>query len=587
MYRKYQNILAYSALNILVILIIFVIYNFPISLSNLSIPINYWADSKEVLAKLLDFLHHDKTELLYAPFGFQDISYQSLVYKIADIVTSPLDQLILHFLSIFTQDPAIIANLFYLLTFPLVATAFIFCAKNLKISYLSIIPFAVLYTFLYYHFYRHIGHLACSAYMLVPFYVLFLIWLQDQKPLFFKQTENGYKLDIFNKKAYLIFFVILILSPVMEYYLLFFYLLIPFAFLSGIHKKSIPFHALSILILIILGFISYGKKHVPDYLFSLVNQQAYEQQIADYKNIESYHPLSSWGDAERYGLKISQLLMPVDKHRIDFLAKGKERYNSTNIVNENTSSSLGMICSFGFLFLLGVAFAFNLPGSMHRSLAVLNLGSLLIGTVGGLGALLPIILQCFFKFEHRIADVRAFNRISVVIACVSFLCLAILLHKLICLIDRKISGKKLKACLAITLCALIITIGLLDQSPLDQDNYFIDYNARQKEIAEEYKNDHQFVKRIEHLVGDRARIFQLPAQLHHFARSDISAQKFHYADCYTGYIHSRSLQWTFGADRWSVQAEWYLKAANLPLKKMIRRLSLFDFSGKTRIKGHP
>src|SRR5262249_32968391 len=58
------------------------------------------------------------------------------------------------------------------------------------------------------------------------------------------------------------------------------------------------------------------------------------------------------GEAEFYGLKITQLVLPVSQHRIDALAKFKERYDLTPPSNrENISTSPGFIGSFGFLFL--------------------------------------------------------------------------------------------------------------------------------------------------------------------------------------------------------------------------------------------
>ena len=61
-------------------------------------------------------------------------------------------------------------------------------------------------------------------------------------------------------------------------------------------------------------------------------------------------------EAERYQLRFAQLVLPVNDHRIGFLARAKRRYVQTtptsNPFNESYSSALGLVATVGFLWLL-------------------------------------------------------------------------------------------------------------------------------------------------------------------------------------------------------------------------------------------
>ena len=56
-------------------------------------------------------------------------------------------------------------------------------------------------------------------------------------------------------------------------------------------------------------------------------------------------------EAELYGLKIAQLLLPITDHRLALWSHLKAKYNANPLINENDGSSLGLIGSVGFLTL--------------------------------------------------------------------------------------------------------------------------------------------------------------------------------------------------------------------------------------------
>ena len=59
-------------------------------------------------------------------------------------------------------------------------------------------------------------------------------------------------------------------------------------------------------------------------------------------------------EAERYGMKIIGMLLPVSNHRIGLLRHYREVYTRVSpLVNENETAALGLLGSVGFLLLIG------------------------------------------------------------------------------------------------------------------------------------------------------------------------------------------------------------------------------------------
>jgi phosphoglycerol transferase len=114
------------------------------------------------------------------------------------------------------------------------------------------------------------------------------------------------------------------------------------------------------------------------------------------------------GEAESYGLKISQLLLPITLHRINFFDRLKRFHNANSMVSENDSSSLGIVGSIGFLGLLAQLLYRKelVPGAsgLFHDLSVLNIFSVLLGTIGGFGLLFALYVS---------PGIRCYNRISV------------------------------------------------------------------------------------------------------------------------------------------------------------------------------
>ncbi len=61
-----------------------------------------------------------------------------------------------------------------------------------------------------------------------------------------------------------------------------------------------------------------------------------------------------WFESENYSLRLTNLLLPVDGHRIDSLANMKEEYVDQIPQTEARSATLGVVASLGLIWLVGV-----------------------------------------------------------------------------------------------------------------------------------------------------------------------------------------------------------------------------------------
>ena len=109
-------------------------------------------------------------------------------------------------------------------------------------------------------------------------------------------------------------------------------------------------------------------------------------------------------EAELYGMKVAQLLLPASNHRIGRLRHYKEKYIlASPLVNENDTASLGVLGSLGFLLLIGRLLLPRRPGAEILPLDVLtllNIFAVLLGTIGGFGSVFAWVISPWIACVH-------------------------------------------------------------------------------------------------------------------------------------------------------------------------------------------
>jgi phosphoglycerol transferase len=460
--------------------------------------------------------------------------------------------LLIKLLGFLTADYALVLNLFFVLSFPLTVICSLAVWRHFGLSWLPAILGSLLYTFLPFHFTRGQHHLFLSAYYVVPLTVLVVLWVCSEK-LWRESKEQGWLRANLRDHKFIISLLICVLVASSGTYYAFFacFLLL----VAGINVTLRRKDARGLLLpSLLIAVITVGL--MANLLPSLIH-------IYQHGSAPVVRRLPA--EAEVYGLKIGQLLMPLTGHRVAALAELKNEYNMRLLVNENDDATLGLVGSFGFLFLIGWLFyrkpeaaRLNAPGpeGFFNHLSILTIAAVLLGTIGGFGSLFAFFIS---------PQIRAYNRISIFIAFFSLFAVLLLLERL----ARRFASLRWQQMAFGSLIALVLAVGLWDQ----RSHRFIPNYAQ---AQAEYRNDAEFVSRIESTLPRRAMIFQLPVIL--FPENP-KVNRMNDYDLGKAYLHSTHLRWSYGTIKGREGEVWQKMTASKPASEMVEMLSLAGFGG--------
>src|SRR3990167_6861837 len=489
-----------------------------------NIPLIYTGDvlfNQTLIKSILDTHSYHLNSFLGAPG----------IYNIADFPINTLSNyIIVLFSSFFSHDASIVLNAYYFSTYFFVAWASLFVFQKLGIQKIFSLVACLLFTFIPYHLMRGEAHFTMNVFFAVPLYVFLLL------DVFQTQKEKKY----FNTLS--LFFCILAPASSAGAYFSFFacFLLLIAGITVSIDKKiKQPLQKAGFFIAIIC-------------LVTLANVSP--KFISTFHYGPNLEITRAPQEAEGSPLKISQLLFPVDNHHIPSLKNFKEKYNhKAPLVNENTTSSLGIIGSLGFLILIAALFSrrWTEKNDTIYALSILNISLVLLCTLGGFGTLFSYLISPF---------IRSYNRASLYIAFFSLCAFFILLQHLF----KNISNIK-KTGLAL----FLLVVGLWDQIPNSpsHNNAF---------IKETFSSDKQFVNQIEKTLPPQSMIFQLPygdfpeGIYFHGTNPDEQLRM---------YLHSHHLHFIFLSTKGRSVARWQADVSKKPLKMMIDELIFANFSG--------
>ncbi|PZO62688.1 MAG: hypothetical protein DI635_10925 [Pseudoxanthomonas suwonensis] len=266
-------------------------------------------------------------------------------------------------------------------------------------------------------------------------------------------------------------------------------------------------------------------------------------------------------ESELYALKISQMLLPVHAHRLDFAAKARESYDSQALnVNENGTSTLGALGSAGFLIALLMLFVPNLrerfPPSQQLC-AVLAAVLTLYATMGGFGSLFALFVS---------PQIRSINRLSPFIALFSLIVAAgtlqMVWHHVV---ERRPHWRSATPTLLVALSVLVV----LDQvSPS-----FRQSRELRETTAKRYADDYAFARKLASMLQPGSRVMQLPYTPYPEAPDPLGS--------YTQFrnsLHAPDLDWSHGAMRGRPEANWLAEISALPPDAFVDVIQALGFS---------
>jgi hypothetical protein len=480
---------------------------------------------------------------LGAPFGQE-------LYDYPVAGADALQLLVIKFLGLFTSSSAVVLNTYFLLTFPIAAIAAYAVLRWLRVAGLVAVAGAVLFALAPYHFLRSEYHFFLAATFPIPLGAYLVLAIYLRSPLFARREDGGSRLLRFVTPKTIGTLAICLAVGLSDFYYAAFT-----ALLAG--GATLVATALRRDLRTLLAGTAVTLAVVLATSLALAPSLVYRAQHGPNEALTR-----APSESELYSLNIIGLVMPVESHRIDRLADIRNRYQrATSVAKE--SAPLGLLTAIGFVWLLAASVALCLGGGgriasdpRYRSLAAANLTALLLGTTGGLSAVIAYAVG---------PELRTWSRMSIFIAFFAVAGLCILADAAWPWFQRR--GARWRAVAAGGL-ALIVVIAVLDGTT---PSMAPDYAAE----AATYQSDEEFVDRIERTVGSGAQVFQLPYT--NFPDSiEFAALKDY--DGARGYLHSDNLRWSWGAMKGRPR-DWQSETVNLPPELLVPMVSAAGFQG--------
>lgn len=499
--------------------------------ADLTVPFCYHGDQLNnlmIVKGIIDNGWHLNNEYVGAPTGLDLRAYP---------FAANLDMLLMKAVALFSANPAVVVNVYFLATFPL--TALVTCAvlRRLGLSFGPALVGSLLYTFTPYHLLRGEHHLFIGSYFTLPPMVMVLTWLfQDRLAL-------GRSLRTWS----IALAVGALVASAMPYYAFFSCCFLLIAGIARARYRREMGPLWTALVLVAATFAALLANLAP----TLIAVVRHPGPLGVSRHAD---------EAEWNGMKIAQLLLPITGHRVPAVAEWKNIYNrSSPLVNENDASALGVVGAVGFLILIGRLFGGGARGGGVEELgglSLLNLTAVLLGTVGGFGSLFNLFVTPW---------IRGYNRISIFIAFFALLAVCLLLERL----GRAWRRGKTTRLIYYGLLGVVLGVGTWDQTSKGMIPPY-------RPLQEEYVNDAAFVWRIEAVVPEHARIWQLPEMAY---PEDEPFHRMGSFDHFRGYIHSRTLHWSFGPMRGSEGERWLRAVAALKPAETVAALAEAGFDG--------
>lgn len=518
---------------------------------NFNVPLAYGSDAMwiEILVKSVisgGWIWH--IHGLGAPLGTQLYDFPN--------GTDNLNLLVMKVLGITSSNPGVVDNLFFLLTFVAEAVAAFLVFRWMRISTATSIVCAILFADAPYHLFRGEAHGLLSSYSTVPIATYLILSVLDGNSVFVVRAAGagsgvrGFVSRFLLWRNLWMIVLCVVIASTGVYYAIFAVLLTcvagPAAALA--RRSWWPLAQAAALVVIIIGIL--GINNAPSIIYAREHG----------RNTVAGHRIPA--ESELYALKLAEMVFPVPGHRIPALSHIRHKYDTTNpLPSEDPQQSLGSVATIGLAWLFCLALA-TIAGvgreatwlRRHRQLAFLAVSAFLIGTVGGISALIGYLIT---------PEVRGYDRISIYIAFFSLAAVGLLLDGL-----RRRLGPR-RNYWALGILAAILVLGIFDQS---STAVVPPYRSNQAQ----YTNDSAFVARIDRMMPKGAAIYQLPYMS--FPENGPVNGMLDY-DLARGYVYSTTgLRWSYGAMKGRPQ-DWAAEVQGLPLPTLADGLVAAGFSG--------
>jgi phosphoglycerol transferase len=483
----------------------------------------------QVLAKSVRYGWWWTIPSLSAPFGLDLVDLG---------VACTLDFLFFKFFGLFTSEPGLIVNIYWLTSIVLSALTAAFSFNRMGVDRSVSVVVAVLFALAPWTFWRNTNHVLLPLY-LIPLTVLFVFCIFPSSPRPSKALRRALIVALFATgflHAYIPFFTAALLLVV-----------VVFRALANWKDASVKFAAIGLAALVFGTTLN---------LAPTVIYRATHGSIPSQKSPE---------DSEVYGLKIRTLITPLTSHPVPLFKSAAERVFNTRFPNENEnrSAQLGTTGSLGFLLVLGYGLLLLIrpaaadPRPELNPLVFVVVTMLLVGTVGGFGTLFSVFVS---------SEIRAYNRVSVYILFASLAAIGLWITASAARWRSRGGWRNVlfNGCLIVWLVS-----GVADQAA---PQYVVAGYDSDRRAFHEMRD---FVRSVESQLPSGAAVFQLP---HTEFIHDAPPGRMKAYDHARGYLHSERLRFSWGALT-GRHGDWARETATLPVSAMLARIRLSGFSG--------
>ena len=486
------------------------------------------------------------SDRLGAPYSVQYYDFTSSMMHNAGLV-------IMKIFALITRDAAATMNLSYLSIFFIAGIISYFVMRNLKVNCWVNALASSVFALSPYMLYRNIGHIVLTECYFVPLSILLCLWIYERDDVLVPD-KNFFKRKI-NYVALL--FTFLIANNGIAYYPFFTCFIFMVTAVSKLVKTGKIKEGLRGVIATVMVCFFVVLSILPGKIYTMThgtNAAAIDR--------------AGFEQAELYGMKISPLFMPVNGHGI--YDKYIDIYNENAfLVNENSTAYLGIIGMIGFIILMICLFT-KKDSALNKRLGYLselNITMVLMGTIGGIGAMFSFFISPML---------RGYNRISIFIEYACILAVALLADKLVNVLKARINNKKEKKVkYNILLYGMTVVFGCICVFSIWEGCPALVTPAYDT-IEAEYTSDKEFVEAIEDELAPGSMIYQLP---YHKYPEDGPVNDMADYHLYIGYLHSNTLKWSYGSIKGREEDEWNESVSEMKYEDMVSYLKEQGFAG--------
>jgi hypothetical protein len=450
----------------------------------------------------------------------------------------------------FTQDPAVVVNVLFLIGFVLVAVSAFVALRVIGAGRLVSGVLALVFAFAPSHFLRTTGQLFIGAPVAVPLAAaLAMRLLAGDTPLLRTGERGRSRLDLAAGLSIFALVACVVLGSFDTYYTVFGALVVAVAgIIAAIARRW--WRPLASSALVIAGTtVVLLVNSIPTLLWH--RSHGLNPEVAQ-------RPIE---DLDAYALRPVQLLAPVPGHRLSPLAHLSELLTRPGSQSE-PYQYLGLVAVIGVAVALGslLVWAAGRRGESLRQRA--GAGALIVvlaafGVAGGLS---------WVAYTGGLAQIRSWNRVAILIAFLGLVALAPLLDAALAWARRR--WRRLPGVAVAAVAVVVVGLALFDQigSGMVAD-------PRANEAA--WANDTDFFAAIEQELPPGAAVYQLPYLPWPEGGTVAGVVD---QDLWRGFLHSDRLRWSFAGMRGRA-ADWQEYTTRQPVPEMIDALTAAGFDG--------